>query len=176
MKRADLVAISIAFILAMPAMAQQSGQDNAIPSRTPRSGQPVFIQADALKWADLDPSGAPGVKIVDLWGDHTKGAFGAYLKLPAGFAAPLHTHTHDMRVVFLSGTYIQAPERKPEVRLGPGSYMLQPGGNYRHTTSCGKTSECVFFVESDGPFDLKIVQDKGNAVLPGRHQSPTVRR
>jgi hypothetical protein len=32
--------------------------------------------------------------------------------LPAGFAAPLHTHTHTMKVVFLSGTYIQAPEGK----------------------------------------------------------------
>ena len=78
-------------------------------------------------------------------------------KLPAGFVAPLHTHTHDMKVVFISGTYIQAPEGKPKVRLGPGSYMMQPGGNYRHTTSCDEVAECVFFVESKGAFDLKPV-------------------
>ncbi len=118
---------------------------------------PVFIPASDLKWADLDPTGAPGVKVVDLWGDHQKGAFGALLKLPAGFKAPLHTHTNAMKVVFLSGTYIQAPEGKPEVRLEQGSYMMQPGGNYRHTTSCDPASDCVFFVESDGPFDLKLV-------------------
>jgi hypothetical protein len=63
-----------------------------------------------------------------------------------------------MRVVFVSGTYIQAPEGKPEFRLGPGSYMMQPGGDYRHTTSCDKSAECVFFVESNGPFDLKVVE------------------
>ena len=63
-----------------------------------------------------------------------------------------------MKVVFLSGTYIQAPEGKPEVRLGPGSYMMQPGGNYRHITSCDKASECLFFVESSGKFDLKVVE------------------
>jgi hypothetical protein len=51
-----------------------------------------------------------------------------------------------MKVVFISGIYIQAPEGKPAVRLGPGSYMMQPGGNYRHTTSCDKASDCVFFV------------------------------
>ena len=62
-----------------------------------------------------------------------------------------------MKVVFLSGTYIQAPEGKPEFRLGAGSYFLQPGGNYRHTTTCDKASDCVFFVESKGPFDLKLV-------------------
>ena len=118
---------------------------------------PVFIPASDLKWSDLDPVGAPGVQVVDLWGDHQKGAFGALLRLPAGFTVPLHTHTHAMKVVFLSGTYIQTPEGKPEVRLGAGSYMMQPGGNYRHITSCDRASDCVFFVESDGPFDLKPV-------------------
>ena len=142
MRQTQAVAFSIALMLAAPVLAQQ----------------PAFMPAGDLKWTDLDPKGAPGVKIVDLWGDHTKGAFGALLKLPAGFAAPLHTHTHAMKVVFISGTYIQAPEGKPEVRLGPGSYMMQPGGNYRHTTTCDKASECVFFFESDGPFDLHVVE------------------
>jgi anti-sigma factor ChrR (cupin superfamily) len=145
MRPRDIAAVSIALVLATPVLAQ-------------RSSQPVFTPAESVKWTDLDPNGAPGVKVADLWGDHTKGAFGAYIKLPAGFAAPLHTHTHEMRVVFLSGTYVQAPEGKPEVRLGPGSYMMQPGGDYRHTTSCDKVSECLFFVESDGPFDLKLVE------------------
>lgn len=118
---------------------------------------PVFMPASDLKWIDLDPAGAPGVQVVDLWGDHQKGPFGALFKLPAGFKVPLHTHTHAMKVVFLSGTYIQAPEGKPEVRLGPGAYMMQPGGKYQHTTSCDPASDCTFFVESDGAFDLKPV-------------------
>ena len=80
---------------------------------------PVFIPASDLKWNDLDPAGAPGVKVVDLWGDHQKGPFGALLKLPAGFIAALHTHTHAMKVVFLSGTYIQAPEGSPRFDWAP---------------------------------------------------------
>ena len=143
----NILACSISLLLAAPVLGQTTGSE-----------QPVFTSAADVKWTDLDPTGAPGVKVADLWGDHTKGAFGAYLKLPAGFAAPLHTHTHAMKVVFLSGTYIQAPEGQAEVRLGPGSYMMQPGGNYRHTTSCDKTSDCVLFVESDGAFDLKVVE------------------
>ena len=67
-----------------------------------------------------------------------------------------------MKVVIISGTYIQTPEGKPEFRLGPGSYFMQPGGNYRHTTSCAKASDCVFLVESKGKFDLKPV-DSGKA-------------
>jgi hypothetical protein len=117
----------------------------------------VVMPASNLKWTDLDPAGAPGVKVADLWGNHANGTFGAFFKLPAGFAAPLHTHTYDIKVVIVSGTYIQAPEGRPEFRLGPGSYFMQPGGDYRHTTTCDKTSDCVFFLESKGKFDLKPV-------------------
>jgi hypothetical protein len=158
MKLRNVLAFSISVALAIPVGAQPSGQ--AKTAKAPKAGpdQPTFMPAGDLKWTDLDPIGAPGVKVADLWGDHANGAFGAYFKLPAGFAVPLHTHTHTMKVVFLSGTYIQAPEGKAEVRLGPGSYLLQPGGNYRHTTSCDKASECLFFVEGNGKFDLKVVE------------------
>jgi uncharacterized protein DUF4437 len=118
---------------------------------------PIPISAANLKWIDLDPTGAPGVKIATLWGDPTKGRFGAFFRLPAGFAAPLHTHTHPMKVVMVSGTYIQGPDGAVEFRLGPGSYLMQPGGNYRHTTSCDSASDCVIFVESVGAFDLHVV-------------------
>ena len=119
---------------------------------------PIPKSAADLNWTDLDPTGAPGVKIAKLWSDPGTGAFGAFFKLPPGFAAPLHTHTHPMRVVIVSGRYIQAPEGAPEFHLGPGSYLMQPGGNYRHTTRCDTSSECVFFAESDGPFDLKVAR------------------
>lgn len=149
MKR-SLVPVLASFALASTLLAQSAA---TAPSPT----TPTFLPAADVKWVDLDPKGAPGVKIADLWGDHTKGAYGAYIKLPAGFLAPLHTHTYAMKVIFLSGTYLQTPEGKSQVRLGPGSYMLQPGDNYRHVTGCDKSADCVFFVESDGPFDLKPV-------------------
>jgi quercetin dioxygenase-like cupin family protein len=123
----------------------------------------VVMPAADLKWTDLDPKGAPGVQIAPLWGDHTTGAFGAIFRLPAGFSVPLHTHTHDMRVIFLSGTYVQQPEGREEFRAGPGGYMMQPGGNYRHATSCDKAAPCVFFVESDGAFDLTVVESGKSA-------------
>jgi anti-sigma factor ChrR (cupin superfamily) len=156
MRKLEILAVLTSLVFASAAVAQETAA-GAKPAKSAAAARLKAIPAAELKWTDLDPTGAPGVKVADLWGDHTKGAFGAYLKLPAGFAVPLHTHTYDMKVIFVSGTYIQAPEGKPEFRLGPGSYMMQPGGNYRHTTSCDKASDCVFFVESSGPFDLKVV-------------------
>jgi hypothetical protein len=120
-----------------------------------RSGnRPIPIAAADLKWGDLDPAGAPGVKLATLWGDPANGTFGAFFRLPAGFTTPVHTHTHPMKVVIVSGTYVQEPQGARAFRLRPGSFLMQPGGTYRHTTSCDSTSDCVIFVESDGAFDL----------------------
>ena len=143
-----MLAVSFVLAAAVPA------QDRA------KAGTPVFKPAADVKWTDLDPTGAPGVKIADVWGNHTSGAFGAFLKFPAGFVAPLHTHTNAIKIVVLSGTYMQTPEGKPEVRLGPGSYAFQPGGSYKHISACDKASECELFIQSSGAFDLKPVGSK----------------
>ena len=157
MKARMLPVVAVMFALAAAVFAQGSAGQKGNDTSSAAS-RLVVMPAGDLKWTDLDPTGAPGVKIVDLWGDHTKGAFGAFLRLPAGFAVPLHTHTHDIKVVIVSGTYIQGPEGKPEFRIGPGSYFMQPGSDYRHTTSCDKASDCVFYAESGGAFDLHVVE------------------
>jgi quercetin dioxygenase-like cupin family protein len=144
-------AVSFVFASAIP--AQGAGAHA-------KAGTPIFKPAADVKWTDLDPTGAPGVKIADVWGNHATGAYGALLKFPPGFVAPLHTHTNDIKIVVLSGTYMQTPEGKPEVRLGPGSYAFQPGGNYKHISACDKASECELFIQSSGKFDLKPVASK----------------
>jgi len=149
--------VAVTFVSSFAVVGQGAEQAKAPGASKPAQSQLVVMPAGDLKWMDL--AGAPGVKVADLWGNHASGAFGAFFKLPAGFAAPLHTHTHDMKVVIVSGTYIQVPDGKPEFRLGAGSYFMQPGGTYRHTTSCGADADCVFFVESRGAFDLKPVED-----------------
>ena len=62
-------------------------------------------------------------------------------------------------MVIISGTVIHGPEGKPEVRLTAGSYLFDPAG-YKHTTACDKASECVFFMEGDGKFDIVMAEKK----------------
>jgi anti-sigma factor ChrR (cupin superfamily) len=158
MRARKLLVFAVSFVLATAVLAQGSGEAKAKSAPKAGAGKAVIMPASDLKWTDLDPAGVPGVKIVDLWGNHATGAYGSFMKFPAGFAVPLHTHTNTMKIVIVSGTFIHGPEGKPEVRLGPGSYLMQSGGNYRHTTACDKAAECVFFVEGDGAFDLKPVE------------------
>ncbi len=162
MRTRNVLAFTVSFLLTTALLAQASGEAKGKSGSKAGASRAVIIPASDIKWADLDPTGAPGVKVMDLWGNHAKGAFGALIKFPEGFAAPLHTHTNDMQIVIVSGTFVHGPEGKAEVRLGPGSYLMQPGGNYRHTTACEKAAECVFFIQSKGKFDLKPV-DAGKA-------------
>src|SRR6266571_3465141 len=107
MRMRNVLAFAVALGLATAVLAQGAGEAKAKSAPKAKAGEPIIMPAGDLKWTDLDPTGAPGVKVADLWGDHTKGAFGAFFKFPAGFAAPLHTHTYDMKVVIVSGTFIQ---------------------------------------------------------------------
>ncbi len=137
----------VLFLVAAALLAQQEGS----------AKKAVVWPAADLKWEPV--AGAPpGVMGVTLWGDPTKGAYGAIWKFPPGFSSPLHTHSSNLKVVIVSGTVIHGPEGKPEVRLSAGSYLFEPS-TYRHTTACDKASECVFFIEGDGKFDLKMVEE-----------------
>jgi len=150
------VFLATSFALAAAALAQEPGGSKA--KSVSKADTPIFMPAADLKWVDLDPTGAPGIKIADVWGDHTKSGYGAFIKFPAGFLSGLHTHTNAIKIVVISGTYTQTPGGKTEMRLGPGSYEYQPAGNYKHISGCDKASECLLFIESTGKFDLKPVE------------------
>jgi quercetin dioxygenase-like cupin family protein len=94
-----------------------------------------------------------------LWGDPTKGAYGALHKFPAGFKAGLHTHSADLHNLVVSGTLIHGTEDGKETRLGPGSYIFEPH-TYKHTTACDAASECVILVTANGKFDVNMVEKR----------------
>lgn len=155
MRSRHVLAFAVCFAIAAAVLGQGSGEAKPAAKKASKSGgsaAKIMLPADQ-KWMEIDPT-TPGSKIVDLWGDHTKGAFGALIKFQPGFSVPLHTHTSPMKLIVLQGTVIHGPEGKPEVRLVPGSFLLQPGATYKHTTACDKASECEIFVEATGKFDL----------------------
>ncbi len=115
--------------------------------------------AEDLKWTALPDS---PVKMSVVWGDPATGPFGAFLKFPAGFAAPLHHHTADHHVIVVSGTAVMTPEGEAAKRLGPGSTFSFTGAK-KHTTACDAASECVLFVDDSGKWDLIMADAKAAA-------------
>lgn len=115
----------------------------------------TLVTPDQLKW-EPNP-GAPEVKMATVWGDAKKGAHGAFHKFPAGFTAPLHTHSADLRAVVISGTMIEAGEDGKETKLPPGSFFAQPH-TVKHVTKCDTGSECVIYATANKAFDFHPVE------------------
>jgi quercetin dioxygenase-like cupin family protein len=134
-----LILMGFIFIGATEASAQNSMKKEA-----------VLWAAENLKWDSL--GGAPGVMSVMLWGDNTKGAYGGLTKFPAGFKAPLHYHTNDIKMVVIKGGYTYNG-----TKYGPGSYVFIPGG-VKHESGGVDDSESIFFIEQPGNFDSKPVE------------------
>ena len=101
----------------------------------------------------------PGVKKKILWGNDD-GPYGAFTKFNPGQTNPLHTHTNEVRIVVLHGAYIYKPQNGNERRVGPGSYLSIPGGDV-HMSRGDPKEGALFYEESPGKFDLKVVDQKG---------------
>ena len=115
-----------------------------------KPGADVIWPEQDLAWVD---GPVPGSHVAQLWGDWNKGAFGALVRFDAGMANKLHHHSHDLRIVVISGTYSHTPEGGTEVVLPPGSYLVQAGMK-NHVSGCGGGAGCEFFITSDHAFDL----------------------
>jgi len=123
----------------------------------------VVWPAESIKWEN---SPVQGTKVAKLWGDWMKGGpYGVLVKFDAGLMHPLHKHTHDLRIAVISGTFLHTAEGGMETRLGPGSYLLQAGGQ-NHISGCAPGAECEFFMTSNGKFDFIPVE---------KAQSPAVK-
>jgi len=107
---------------------------------TTKSGK--MIAAGDMKWQKI---GDGPLMMVALWGDHSKGASGRLLKLPAGFAAPKHSHTGDYHAILLSGTWKHTFKDGTSKDLPAGSYVYQPG-KINHDDECVSKEPCVIFL------------------------------
>ena len=115
---------------------------------------PILWSAEDIKWEAME-GGPPGVMTAMLWGDQTKGAYGGFTKFPAGFKAPFHYHTNDIKMVVIKGAYTYKGKQ-----YGPGSYLWIPGGD-KHESGGIADSETIFFIEQPGKFDLVPVEAPG---------------
>jgi quercetin dioxygenase-like cupin family protein len=93
-----------------------------------------------------------GLSIAPLWGDPSKGAYGALKKVPGGTDLGWHTHSSDQKVVAISGTFDFQLEGEAAKELSSGSYLFIPAG-VKHTSKCRAGTDCVWFEESPGKGD-----------------------
>jgi quercetin dioxygenase-like cupin family protein len=93
-----------------------------------------------------------GVSGATIWGDPEKGAHASFTKFAPGYDAGMHTHTNDVWIVGIKGTYLYKDDAG-EKRVGSGSFLRVPGG-HKHWSGGDPKEGALFYEESSGKFDL----------------------
>ncbi len=107
-----------------------------------------------LQWGACPPVFPAGCEIAVLHGDPAKPNADIFLRVPAGYAIPAHTHTSEERMVLAAGRLQVKYQGHPETTLEPGSYAYGPAG-MPHRATCAAGAPCVLFVAFEGPVDVE---------------------
>ena len=98
-------------------------------------------------------SSSPGAERAVLWGNPEKGEWGGISRRMPGVAEPWHTHSHDLRLVVLTGTAHIEGTAEGSRELSPSSFVDIPA-YVRHRAICGAQQECTWLVVQSGRFDM----------------------
>ena len=128
------------------------GATNVFAQKKMKKEATIWPAAD-IKWVEAKDA-PPGTMFASIWGNMTKGSYGALVKFGQGMNNPLHTHSSEVKAVVVSGAFWYAPEGGDKKVLGPGSYFMIPSG-LKHTS--GADPGTVMFQEGPGKFDMKMV-------------------
>lgn len=119
------------------------------------AGEPALaIRPDAveLQWGPCPPIFAAGCEIAVLHGNPAAPNADVWLRVPAGFHLPPHTHSSAERMVLSGGKLEVRYQNQKKVVLEKGDYAFGPAGR-PHEARCIGRSACTLFIAFEGPVD-----------------------
>lgn len=147
----------VAFVLGLSAVALAERPERAA---TGKQGH-VMWTAERGEWMSLPDIFPRGGTMKVIQGDPSRGPSDLYMRFPAGYVTPWHFHSPTERLYVDKGK-IQFEMMNGESRtLGEGGFVMVPG-RMAHRASCTGDDECTFYLSSGGPFDVHLVDEKGN--------------
>ncbi len=96
-------------------------------------------------------------------GDPHSGPSVTLSKLAAGCKVPLHFHSVNAQVLFVSGTFQLTMKGQPAQVLHQGSYAYVPA-KHQHEESC--LDGCTYYVIREGAADVHYVDPRGKEISP----------
>jgi hypothetical protein len=125
-------------------------------AKGPAKTAPELSLLKDAQWTPLMKEG-PLPAVAPIQGDGTKGAYEGYLKLPAGFESPPHSHTSDYWSVLVQGKMthwaVNGGSEKDAKQLGVGDLTYMPA-KLEHISKCYPGAECIMVVVQKGKFDF----------------------
>lgn len=117
-------------------------------------GPSVSIPASEVKFGQTGLKTEKGeLTVGPAYGNIQDGRHGTFVRVPAGFVSPAHTHTEDYYAVVVEGVMANGAPEAEVVPLPAGSYYFQQGEEV-HVTRCLSDAGCMFFMVQPGKFDF----------------------
>jgi quercetin dioxygenase-like cupin family protein len=104
------------------------------------------------RWQPM-PLFPPGASVVFLVGDAFRGAGYMYVRFPAGYEPPLHSHKATERIFVSRGTLLLRLSNRDEIREPEGGYFVVKSGTV-HQTACTGPEDCFCYISVDRAFDV----------------------
>lgn len=152
--------IAAVLLVSYCANAQQKAQPAQlkVPPLPPSTEDYLVAQLADARWMPaqkLDPRIPPGADVALIGADPVSTGPTVYLRMKAGYAFPLHWHTHHEYATMISGkgSYTVDGKRVPTT---PGTFVIIPSKT-KHEFRCDAGSECVFVMRRSGPTDFNWV-------------------
>ena len=128
---------------ASPAFAQSAARELALTRRASDA---------ALEWGPCPAFFPAGCQIASLHGDPAKPNAVVFVRVPARYDLPAHSHSSAERMVLVSGELHVTYDGQEPAFLKPGSYAYGPAKAV-HRGRCVSDEPCVLFIAFEGPVD-----------------------
>ena len=133
----------------------ESAANSSAPATAPAEVPLAKTAADpGLQWGPCPDVFPAGCEITVLHGDPAQPNADAFLRVPAGYAIPPHTHTSAERMVLVTGRMQVKYQGHPEATLEAGSYAYGPA-QLPHRATCAPGTACTLFIAFVGPVDVE---------------------
>jgi len=150
--RHRLLSVIPIVLIAGFAMAQQSAE------------QPQFVKAEEAKFV-TSPVLPECLTFVIDHGDPKAGSSISLLKFASGCTVPMHWHSANENLMFVSGTGQFEMKGEQPHTCKAGDYVFAPA-RHPHQLSCA--GGCTFYRFVDGPVDIHYVDAAGNDITPDK--------
>ena len=139
-------------------MAGSFALGTAVAKGTAEKAPELKLLKDAT-WTPLMKDPLPAASPIE--GDGMKGPYMGYLKLPAGFVSPPHSHTHDYWAVLVQGKMthwaVDGGSEKDAKTLGVGDLTYMPG-KLVHISKCFPGADCIMVTMQHGKSDFVMAK------------------
>src|ERR1051325_4230244 len=149
---------SLMVVAADKSAKSATSKEHATTSSVAKSEHKIVTLSD-VQWSDAPASLPAGAKMAVLDGDPGKaGSFTIWLKAPAGYKVPPHTHPTTERVTGISGNGRLGMGEKFDENAAkdvtPGTFVVLPAETAHFAYF---PQESVIQVQSEGPFQIKYI-------------------